>query len=211
MSISALNSAFVNALLADASYVNLKGNDNILLTGQDLTDALALRLTQPLAEFITQNFTIKTQEIAPSESFSAVVWEGKAGTDYASKVFLSMRGTADGADLVDDVGLAALGVPYDQLAEMVNWWLRETTPVGQHVTQLRVSGGLGYYFFEIDNSVNVQGTGHLTNISHIDSVNGHSLGGYLATSFERIFGSNVSIGQISTFNRLLKFTDTPSV
>ena len=69
MSISALNSAFVNALLADASYVNLKGNDNILLTGQDLTDALALRLTQPLAEFITQNFTIKTQEIAPSESF----------------------------------------------------------------------------------------------------------------------------------------------
>lgn len=87
---------------------------------------LAARLTQPLADFITQNFDVLDQEIALSDGFSAVVWKGKAGTEYAGQVYVSMRGTFGSQDIQDDAQLAATGVTYNQLKDMVNWWLRNT-------------------------------------------------------------------------------------
>lgn len=44
-----------------------------------------------------------------------------------------------------------------------------------------------------------QGTGRLTGVNSI-SINGHSLGGHLASAFARIFGGSLSIEHISTFN-----------
>ncbi len=196
--ITAMNNAYINALLSDAAYVDLIGQNGAVLPENNINDNLALRLTQPLADFITENFTVKDQEINPNDGFSAVVWQGKAGTDYAGKTYVSMRGTADGTDFQDDAELAITGVTHNQLAGLVNWWLKETTPVGQQAQQIQLSlPGLGYHFVA---APSVAGTGGLVGVTSIESINGHSLGGYLATSFERIFGSLVSIGHISTFN-----------
>lgn len=48
-----MNGAFINALLADASYVNLDS---------DINARLAERLTQPQADFITANFEVLNQQ-----------------------------------------------------------------------------------------------------------------------------------------------------
>lgn len=55
-----INDAYINALLADASYVDLS-NQSGVLPEDVIKGRLALRLTQPLADFITENFTVKDQ------------------------------------------------------------------------------------------------------------------------------------------------------
>ncbi len=52
MTTTAMNTTYINALLADASYVDLSANINA---------RLADRLTQPLANFITANFEVVNQ------------------------------------------------------------------------------------------------------------------------------------------------------
>lgn len=198
MTTTAMNATYINALLADASYVDLSANINT---------RLANRLTQPLADFITANFEVMNQTGSSDGAlsfggFGATVWRGKSTGDYAGQTYVSMRGTQELlSDIPDDLQLALTGVTYSQLKDMVNWWLRETTPEGQQAKQIQVfpstSSGLHLAFVA---APTVAGSGHLQNITSIDSVNGHSLGGYLATAFERIFGSQNPIGHISTFN-----------
>jgi hypothetical protein len=57
---TAMNNTYINALLADASYSLLRDQDGILVE-DDINDSLALRLTQPLADFITDNFIVLNQ------------------------------------------------------------------------------------------------------------------------------------------------------
>ncbi|CAG0990204.1 hypothetical protein MTYP_02242 [Methylophilaceae bacterium] len=73
---TALDNAFINALLADASYVRLNQGETF-----------ASRLTQPLADFLTQNFEVASQENASDESFSATVWRKKWGRSQFSLAF----------------------------------------------------------------------------------------------------------------------------
>ena len=129
----------------------------------------------------------------------------RTGTDYAGQVYVSMRGTNPFVDFVDDAVLAITGVAYDQLASMVNWWMRATAVAGQQVAQIGVFktfvGGIEVREFVAANTAT--STGELTGanaINSIHSVNGHSLGGYLATAFERIFGSQNPVSQLNTFN-----------
>lgn len=65
MTTTAMNDTYVNALLADAAYVNDLDLANI-------NSMLAERLTQPLATFITQNFDVLDQEIVESDGFGLV-------------------------------------------------------------------------------------------------------------------------------------------
>jgi hypothetical protein len=51
---------------------------------------------------------------------------------------------------------------------------------------------LSTYSFALDKTTN--GTGALSDVGVIEAVNGHSLGGYLATAFTRLFGANVQSG-----------------
>jgi len=51
---------------------------------------------------------------------------------------------------------------------------------------------LSAYSFALDKPTT--GTGTLSDVSVIESVNGHSLDGYLATAFARLFGVNVQGG-----------------
>jgi len=50
---TAMNNIFINALLADASYVDV--------SSEQFSDNLKERLTQPLADFITTNFEVLNQ------------------------------------------------------------------------------------------------------------------------------------------------------
>ena len=196
---TAMNNTFINALLADASYVDANS--------PQFFDNLKDRLTQPLANFITDNFeVINQQPDSFLHGFSATVWRGKSTGDYAGQVYVSMRGTAGGQDISDDIDLASTGVTYNQMRDMVNWWLLETTLKGVDAQQIDIDFSSGVRVFVA--APTKPGTGTLSNVNAIDFINGHSLGGYLATAFERIFGGTypviadrqIPIGHISTYN-----------
>lgn len=193
-----IQTAYVNALLANASYVQV--------SNVTLAEDLSPRLTPTQATYLAANFTVKASTDPAADGFNAVVWEVKAGSELAGpnnqnagQIFVSMRGTQETQDLVDDVQLAIKGIPYKQVASMVNWWLRETAAVGNtSVKQIAAleSATLSTFI----GAPSATGTGRLQGLAPIASVNGHSLGGYLATAFTRIFGNAFAVQQINTFN-----------
>lgn len=61
-----VNNAHINALLADAAYV---GNLGLALTPADL---ISERMTEPLANYIGENFSVVTQVEGLLSSFDAV-------------------------------------------------------------------------------------------------------------------------------------------
>ncbi len=110
-----IHDAYINALLADASYVD--GLRNATLETQ-LTGCM----TPELAKYIADNFTVVTQVGGLASSFDATVWRDNSG-----QIYVSMRGTQELADFFADGDLATSGLAHEQLADMVNWWLRATT------------------------------------------------------------------------------------
>jgi Ca2+-binding RTX toxin-like protein len=195
-----INDTFVNALLADASYVNFLTSAD---TGVDLSRKLEPRMTPTLAKFIGDNFTVVTSINTPDDvingaGFDGAVWRGNAGTPYAGKLFVSMRGTEGIADFVTDANLALMGDAAQQTADMVNWWLRESTPVGQTAAQISWRALTGTFV----STARAPGTGRITaaDLAGEVQVNGHSLGGYLASGFTRLLGTAANVAQTSTFN-----------
>jgi trimeric autotransporter adhesin len=198
-----IETAYVNALLADASYVvGLSPRIN-------LEDELKTRMTPSQAKFIAANFEVVNSVetlggFNGSTGFDATVWRGKAGSDYAGQVYVSTRGTQGGQDILDDISLATRGIPHQQIADMVNWWLKNTASAGRtDVKQIKVTTTVvpligAVYTFELD--VATTGTGVLEGLPPITSVNGHSLGGYLATGFTQLFGAAFAVESVNTFN-----------
>ncbi|MBG7619259.1 hypothetical protein I5R65_07260 [Herbaspirillum sp. AP02] len=190
-----IRTTYVNALLADASYVAFLDKFNQPLSINKIRSNLAASLTQIQADFLLANFETLTQTLSASEGFDAVVWRGKSGTDYAGQVYVSLRGTQGAQDILDDVSLASRGVPYEQLRDMANWWMRATAKPGELVRQIKVetiarSPLTNIYTFTADTPV--VATGELYGqVNAITGVNGHSLGGYLSTTFTRLFGAKV--------------------
>ncbi|MEZ5615817.1 MAG: hypothetical protein R3E35_11455 [Rhodocyclaceae bacterium] len=192
-----INDIYINALLADAAYANdLQDND----AGGDLARKLSPRMTQPQAAIIAANFSvvshIESSDVLGS-GFDATVWQGNAGTSYAGKIYVSMQGTQGPGDFLSDIDLATNGAARAQYVDMVNWWLRITTPTNVYVPQIRLALGMGGYYFESAGAV--AGTGQLVGVTQVE-VNGHSLGGHLASAFARIFGASVGIDHVTTFN-----------
>ncbi|MGB4811566.1 MAG: hypothetical protein WBP13_03665 [Methylophilaceae bacterium] len=56
-----MNTTYVNALLADASYMKLTKADGSVASGENIKSNLKDRLTQPLADFITTNLDTLNQ------------------------------------------------------------------------------------------------------------------------------------------------------
>jgi hypothetical protein len=192
-----INQAYINALLADAAYRSV----NPAMTAQDLSDELTSRMTATQAAFIAANFKVKASVETPNTinpllgtGFDAVVWEGRENTPYAGQIYVSMRGTQGGTDIADDLALAAQGIPRDQIVSMVNWWLRLTTPEGSQARQVKWDplhvnpANPTQVVPSFVEAPGVAGVGTLFGQSSITGVNGHSLGGYLATAFTRLFG-----------------------
>ena len=195
-----INDTYINALLADASYVS--DLDRTTSPGE-LASALTGRMTPELAKYVSDNFTVVTQASGFASSFEATVWRGNAGTPYAGQIYVSTRGTQEVMDFAADEDLATSGLAHQQLADMVNWWLRETTEPGQMAKQIAISYVPIPGLPPLQNFVaapDVQGTGSLVGIGAIQSVNGHSLGGYLASAFVRLFGHQQPSIEINTFN-----------
>lgn len=211
--------SYINGLLADATYKNM-----VASMGQDkIIEALQERMTPELAKYIADNFEVASaintpDAVGQGSGFDATVWKGRAGTEFAGQVFVSTRGTepdAGGQDLLADGDLALGVAARDQIIDMVNWWMRETTSEGNAAQQLKltkkdviVPGPTGPSVvteYKVEAADTALGTGRLKDVTHVQ-VNGHSLGGHLASSFARIFGGatqqkgSVTVDGISTFN-----------
>lgn len=106
-----INDTYINALLADASYVS---NLNLALTPNDLTTALTGRMTPTLAKYIGDNFSVVSQVGGLASSFDATVWRGNAGTPYAGQIYVSTRGTQEAPDFLADGDLATSGLAHDR-------------------------------------------------------------------------------------------------
>ena len=115
-----INETYVNALLADASYVALSRNGQVVTSSVILAN-ISARMTAPQATFITTNFEVLNQELSDTGVFDATVWRGRTGTAYAGKVYVSMRGKQQGQDFADYGDLALSGVAYKQFVSMANW------------------------------------------------------------------------------------------
>ena len=160
---------------------------------------LSRRMTPQLAKFIADNFEVINTRLSHDipvldSGFDAIVWKGRKGTPYEGKVFLSARGTESGTDmLIADVDLTINSSARSQIIDMVNWWLRETTPATETVRQLiNIPTPTGVPIPSplslVVPGLPAQGTGRLTGINSI-SINGHSLGGHLASAFARILAA----------------------
>ncbi|MGB8763708.1 MAG: calcium-binding protein [Burkholderiales bacterium] len=207
-----IHDAYINALLADATYAFISNREN--LSPEALILALTTRMTLPQATYIANNFTMVTHTDADDilgSGFDATVWQGNVGTPYAGKTYVSMTGTEGLQDFLTDADLATSGAASHQFVSMVNWWLKITAPANYSVMQIGLveiydnsvpPKVIGY---EYQNATPVQGTGTLPGVTNVE-VNGHSLGGFLASAFARLFGGGggvggkVGIGHVTTFN-----------
>ena len=205
---SHIQSVYINALLADASYIDLPIGK--VDANSERYKELSTRMTPLLSKFIADNFEVISNEYKNDfpglgSGFDAIVWKGRKGTPYEGKVFVSTRGTQPGEDMFGaDLDLALSSSARSQIIDMVNWWLRETTPATETVRQLvNIPTPTGVPIPSplslVVPGLPAQGTGRLTGVNSI-SINGHSLGGHLASAFARIFGGSLSIEHISTFN-----------
>ena len=194
-----IQDTYINALLADACYVNGLSDG---VTGFD-QKLMEKRMTPTLAKFIGDNFEVashfESNDVYAS-GFDATVWRGRLDTAYAGKVYVSMQGTLGLQDFLTDLLLAFTGDAGQQLIDMANWWLKIITPVGQMAPQIR--NLLNETISLLTAAASVQGTGRVTATELVNGVevNGHSLGGYLASGFTRLFGTQAHVLHTTTFN-----------
>ena len=197
---------YKNSLLADVTYA-LEGNSLDGATGSGLSTLLEVdkRMTPALAKYIGDNFTVVSHIDTPDfagSGFDATVWRENA----TGKIFVSMRGTEGIQDFLVDGDLAATANARTQIVDMVNWWFKITTPAGQAARQIQLE-------IVSENSFPPLGTRYVaapevpgiglvtaTDLAQGIEVNGHSLGGYLATAFTRLFGRQAHVEHTSTFN-----------
>ena len=193
-----ITNAYTNALLADATYaLKLNGLEN--KTGGDLTKLLTDRMTPTLAKYIGDNFTVVTHietDDTLTSGFDATVWKENA----TGKIYLSLQGTTGLQDFLTDVSLAFTGNAGQQVIDMANWWLKITTPVGQMARQIGHTVDAVSGLVSAANDVPGAGLVSAADLAQGIEVNGHSLGGYLATAFTRLFGSEAHVSHTSTFN-----------
>jgi hypothetical protein len=126
-----IRGALINAILADIAYLDdLSPNDNVV----DRTNKFKTRLTAPLAAYIAERFAVLYQSAESSSGFSVTVFRELS----SNQLYVSLRGTEpEFADFSADLDLASLsGTAYQQIFDMVNWYLRARTPAGHDALQL---------------------------------------------------------------------------
>ena len=171
-----IHDAYINALLADATYALNENNSPNGITGDTLKDALSTRMTLTLATYMGENFSVLTHTESGDffgSGFDATVWQGKDGTEFAGKTYVSMQGTQGLADFITDIDLTVSGVAKDQIVDMVNWWLKNTAAEGAPAKQIALAANNGFVAFFV-NAPTVLGTGLLSDVSNV-IVDGHSL------------------------------------
>lgn len=195
-----IQDAYWNAFFADATYAL---EDNFTdVSGGDLVNLLTARMTNPVATYIANNFSMVTHietDDTSGSGFDATVWRRADG-----KLYVSMKGTEGLQDFLSDRELTFSGAAGHQIRDMINWWLRITTPEDEMAQEI---------VFEVDSDgvilpnyvITTSSSPGLGLISAADlaagvEVNGHSLGGHLATAFTRLFGAQANVTHTTTFN-----------
>ena len=122
------------------------------MTGSELEFALRTTMTPALAAYIAANFKVagsfNSSDIPlVGSGFDATVWRIKSGSELAGsnnenagKTYISMRGTEllPGADVLADGDLTLGSAAASAIIDMVNWWLRETTPTAERARQITI-------------------------------------------------------------------------
>lgn len=163
-----IRDAYLNALLAQASYVNG------LAPGQALGDQLTQELTATAAEYVGSQFTVVTQHTDPVSGFSVTVFADSGGTQY-----ISFRGTefTSAIDwLVDFDAYFLSGLGRSQVIAMVNWYMRASTPSSEQAVQILEAPLVDELTGEVQTTSTAQGEQTLP-VAGSYVVNGHSLGG----------------------------------
>lgn len=191
---------YTNALLADATYA-LVDNISDAVTGKPLFDRLTERMTTTLAENIARDFTLVTHtesDDVTGSGFDATVW--KRNSD--GKIYVSIQGTAGLQDFLTDAELTLAGNAGSQVRDMINWWLRITTPATEFTRQLVTNQGNGEHRPEAFVLTSSPGLGLISaqDLANGTEVNGHSLGGHLASAFTRLLGKQAKVIHTTTFN-----------
>ena len=206
MSTNSIQNAFINALLADATYVDgLIDPIGIPLSSDALANygQLKKRLTPDLAKYLADHFEVITQKLTQDQTesgFDATVWRSKDD----GQVYVSTRGTEGKGDLIADADLTTSGLAGWQTLDMVNWWLKSRAPVGTLAAQIKFEtvttpDGTVITTSYMTAATPVPGDGTLSNVTSV-VVNGHSLGGHLSTAFTRLFSDSLPILHTYTYN-----------
>ena len=195
--------------LAEAAYINFPVIPVAGLSVTELTAALASGGTawpESRRNAFADTWRVVAHQPDMSSGFSATVFERITPQPGESRYVFAARGTAGGADLVEDIAnLVANGLAWEQTIDMHNWWKELTTPQGatfQRASFTRFTGdpsALPNVILEADSDawqINLTATvqtsaPRLPQATTVD-VTGHSLGGHLATGFGRLFSGNVA-------------------
>ncbi len=210
-----LSNTFINALLADAVYA-FRESFPAGMNGKDIAgyNELRMRMTPVIADYIGKHFSVVTSintndfPFSADTGFDAAVWRENS----SGRLYVSMRGTDGKQDILNDISLSIpTRVAGRQIANMFNWWSRITTERGKPALQVEYRDRYvydehaGHDIFigkEFVLAPAVQGEGLISaeDLARGVQVNGHSLGGHLASAFARIFGKQAHIEHVSTFN-----------
>jgi pimeloyl-ACP methyl ester carboxylesterase len=192
---------FDAAQLALAAYSDYSG---ILPGSGGVLDAIGVKRqliasgdfqTTAAQQFIDR-FQVVDQFTDPSlflSGFSATVFRNK----QTGQLYFITRGTENSGDFVADATLAVGITARSQVISMVNYFLRLQAGAGKIARQIKASSILPSDGVEWDLSRIVLGVGTGLDLNQL-VIAGHSLGGYLATIFGRIFNGNVATA--FTFN-----------
>lgn len=172
-----IHDTYINALLADAAYVGG------LAPGDDLSVKLKTRMTETLAHYINKNFSVVTQiESGGLSSFDATVWRANnedGSPNLNGKLYITMRGTQEGADFLADVNLAITGSAQTHLADNV----------GDITTEAAAAGSDTVIFF-----VNWTLATNVENLALSGVANLNATGNTLANLLTGNAGDNVLMG-----------------
>ncbi|HBU28883.1 MAG TPA: hypothetical protein DEB56_03775 [Thiobacillus sp.] len=198
---STIQDLFQQAQLAQAAYADLTGtaeNQTALLARLDVAnkDTYNGTFSQSQAAEFVKHWRVVSHQPDTSSGFSATLFERlNSEPQPTGQYTLAIRGSSEPADWTADFfDLALGGVAYGQVQSMVNYVLRlQAGSLGttQQVEPTLVAGAPTL------SSASVSGEGPGINPSML-TVSGHSLGGYLAQIYQRIFGS----AGVYTYNSL---------
>ena len=201
MAIESFQKYFDTSQLALAAYSDFSGMPLTANGGLDATGVKGQLIASgdfqsAAAQQFIDKFQVVDQFTDPSlllNGFSATVFRHK----QTGQTYFITRGTENSGDWLADGDLAIGVSPRAQIVSMVNYFLRLQAGAGNVARQIKTSSILPSYGVEFDNSRTVMGVGVGINLDQL-VVAGHSLGGYLATVFGRLYGDKVSAAY--TFN-----------
>ncbi|MEO8629365.1 MAG: hypothetical protein ABI612_14875 [Betaproteobacteria bacterium] len=199
---NAIEYVFQQAELAEAAYANFIGIDGTVVTVE--SDEIKALTDEGMSESQATSFVDKWRVVDQSPSpagifgsgFSATLFERlNANQESTGEYTLAIAGSDSPIDFAAaDFSLASGGVGYDQLEALINYVLRlqaGSTGSAHQVqfTRLATAPSL--------TTTSVSGVGPGVNPAEL-TITGHSLGGFLAQMYQRIFGS----ASVYTYNAL---------